>query len=131
MFDRIFGEVVYDYGWCKPETIELFNKSYQITCVASAYKNEMISREQRAQYKNFNEHKNDILMCVEECLTKYVQSNHPDYFDTLKDCIVPKELIINQDGKSGIMFDCEWDVETGVIVGISSQIEVINPDCFL
>lgn len=131
MFDRVFGQVEYDYGWCVPETIELFEKSYQINCVASAYKNEMISREQRTQYKNFKERRKDILLYVEECITQYVKDNYPDFFEGIKDSLVPKELIFHQNGETGILFECKWDVETGLVVGIFPQIAVINPDCFL
>lgn len=131
MFDRVFGKVEYDYGWCTPETIELFETSYAITCVASAYKNETISRQQRAQYQIFKENRKEILTQVEETIRQYVQNNYSDYSARLKDCLVPKELIFHQNGETGILFDCEWDVETGVVVGIFPQIAIINPDDFL
>lgn len=131
MFDRVFGKVEYDYGWCVPENIELFGKSYQITCVASAYKTEMISREQRTQYKRFKEYRKETLLSVEDCIRQYVQNNYPDYLDGLENHIVPKELIFHQNGETGVLFDCKWDIETGLVVGIFPQIAIINPDCFL
>lgn len=131
MFDRVFGKVEYDYGWCKPETIELFDVYYEITCVASAYKNEMISRYQRSQYTVFNEKRKEILVQVEECIKQYVQKKHAEYFDRLKTSIIPKELILHQNGETGLLFECEWDIETGIVVTISPRVEIINPDNFL
>ncbi|MGN0421674.1 MAG: DUF6985 domain-containing protein [Lachnospiraceae bacterium] len=131
MFDRVFGKVEYDYGWCTPETIELFGKSYDITCVASAYKNEMISRQQRAQYAAFKEKRKEVLVQVEEIIKQYVQKNYADYSGRLKESIIPRELIFHQNGDTGILFDCEWDIETGIVVGIFPQLSIINPDSFL
>lgn len=131
VFDRVFGKVEYDYGWCTPETIELFDTSYEIICVASAYKNEMISRQQRAQYTIFKEKKKEILTQVEEIIKQYVQKNYADYAEKLNECIIPKELIFHQNGEAGILFECEWDIEMGIVVGISSQVKIINPDNFL
>lgn len=131
MFDRVFGEVDYDYGWCRPETIKLFDTSYEITCVASAYKNEKISRYQRTQYSVFKEKRLEILVQTEDILRRYVQENYPVYAENLKESIMPRELIFHQNGDAGILFDCEWDIETGIVVGIFPQLRIINPDNFL
>ena len=131
MYDRVFGKVEYDCGWCTLDKIELFDISYEITCVASAYKNEMISRQQRVQYSAFKEKKKEILELVEEILKQYVQNKRKDYSEKLKESVVPKELIFHQNGDTGILFECEWDVETGIVVGIFPKVEIINPDNFL
>lgn len=131
MFDRVFGKVEYDYGWCTPETIELFDTVYEITCVASAYKNEMINRQQRAQYTTFKENRKEVLTQVEEIIKQYVQKNYADYGGKLKESMIPKELIFHQNGDAGILFECEWDIETGIVVGLSPQLAIINPDNFL
>lgn len=131
VYDRVFGKVEYDYGWCTPEKIELFDTPYEITCVASAYKNEMISRQQRVQYSVFKEKRKEILEQVEELLKQYVQKNHADSVGKLKESVIPKELIFHQNGDAGILFECEWDIETGIVVGIFPQLAIINPDNFL
>ena len=107
MFDRVFGNVEYNYGWCKPETIELFGVSYEVTCVASAYKNEMPSQQQRVQHEVFALKRKELLGQVEDILKQYVQKNYADYFERLKESIIPKELIFHQDGETGILFECE------------------------
>lgn len=131
MFDRVFGKVEYDYGWCTSETIELFGTSYEVTCVASAYKNEMISRQQRTQYAVFKEKRKELLEQVEETLKQYVQENYADYLDKLSKSVAPKELIFHQDGETGILFECEWDVETGIAILLFPQVKIVNPDNFL
>ena len=131
MIDRVFGKVEYDYGWCKPETIDLLGMTHEITCVASAYKNETISREQREKYAEFKERKNDILKQVDEVIKCHVQNHHAEYVNRLEDTLVPKELIFHQDGAAGILFECAWDVETGIVVGIFPKMEIVNPDNFL
>lgn len=131
MVDRVFGKVEYDYGWCRPETIELFGISFEVICVASAYKNEMISRQQRAQYSTFKEKRKEVFEKVEEILKQYVQKNYADYVDKLKESAIPKELIFHQNGDAGILFECEWDIETGIVVVILPQVKILNPDNFL
>lgn len=131
MFDRVFGKVEYDYGWCTSEKIELFGMSFDITCVASAFKNEMISRQQREQYKAFQEKRAEVSAQVETLLRQYVQNNYADYAERLSESVIPKELIFHQNGDAGILFACEWDMETGIVVGISPELTIINPDNFL
>lgn len=131
MYDRIFGKIEYDYGWCSPIKIELFNTIYDITCVASAYKNETINRNQRSKYTLFKESEKETLVKVENKVKEYVEQNFPDYLKKIKESLVPKELIFQQNGDVGILFDCEWDVETGIVVGIFPEIKIINPDNFL
>ncbi|WP_300359158.1 hypothetical protein [Fusobacterium sp.] len=131
MYDRIFVKIEYDYGWCSPIKIELFNTIYDITCVASAYKNETINRNQRSKYTLFKESEKETLVKVENKVKEYVEQNFPDYLKKIKESLVPKELIFQQNGDVGILFDCEWDVETGIVVGIFPEIKIINPDNFL
>lgn len=131
MYDRIFGKIEYDYGWCATGKLELFGTIYDITYVASAYKNETINRKQRSQYTLFKESEKEILRNVEDKLKKYVEINFPDYLDKIKESLVPKELIFHQNGEVGIFFECDWDIETGIVVGIFPKIEIINPDNFL
>ena len=131
MYDRIFGKIEYDYGWCSPIKIELFNTIYDIICVVSAYKNETINRNQRLKYTLFKESEKETLVKVENKVKEYVEQNFPDYLKKIKESLVPKELIFQQNGDVGILFDCEWDVETGIVVGIFPEIEIINPDNFL
>lgn len=131
MFDKVFGDVEYDYGWCKPETIELFGIPYTITCVASAYKNEMISQQQRAQYTAFKARKAEILTQVEGIIKEYVHKEHDDYSEIIKESMIPKELIFHQNGETGILFECQWDLETGIVAGIFPQLTIIHPDRFL
>lgn len=131
MYDRIFGKVEYDYGWCVQSKIELFDTVYDITCVASAYKNETINRNQRSKYILFKESEKEILKNVEKKIEEYVGKNFPDYILKIKESLIPKELIFHQDGETGIFFDCNWDIESGIVVGIFPKIEIINPDNFL
>lgn len=131
MYDRIFGKVEYDYGWCVPSKIELFDTVYNITCVASAYKNETINRNQRSKYTLFKESEKEILKNVENKIKEYLEKNFPDYIPKIKDSLVPKELIFQQNGEVGIFFECDWDIETGMVVGIFPKVEIINPDNFL
>ena len=39
---------------------------------------------------------------VEEIIKQYVQKNYAEYFERLKISIVPKELILHQNGEAGI-----------------------------
>lgn len=131
MYDRVFGKVEYDYGWCVPTELTLFDIQYKVTCVASAYKNETINKLQRSQYARYKENEKEILKNIEQIIKEYVDKNHSDYSLKLRECLTPKEMIFHQNGDTGIFFECEWDVETGVVVGIFPRIGIINPDIFL
>jgi len=131
MYDRIFGNVEYDYGWCVPIEMVLFDTSYHITCVASAYKSETINKSQRSQYARFKENEKEILKGVEHAIKEYVDNNFLEYSSRLKESIMPKELIFHQNGDAGIFLECGWDIETGIVVGIFPEVKVINPDAFL
>ncbi len=131
MFDRVFGKVEYDYGWCTTETINLFDTMYNISCVASAYKGENISREQRTRYSAFKDNKEMILKDVEGIIKGYVEHNHSDFFDKLETSITPKELIFHQNGDAGIFFDCDWDIESGIVITIYPKLGICHPDLFL
>lgn len=131
MYDRVFGKIEYDYGWCTQGKIELFDTVYNIVCVASAYKGEVINRDQRSKYTLFKENEKEILKNIENKIKKYVEENFPDYSQKIKESLVPKELIFHQDGDTGIFFECAWDIETGIVVQIFPKIEIVNPDNFL
>ena len=131
MYDRVFGKVEYDYGWSTPITLVLFNETYNTTCVASAYKNETINKLQRSQYTLFKESETELLYKAEQELVKYVEQTYPSYSQKLKESIHPRELIFQQDGNVGIYCDCDWDIETGIVIGIFPETKIINPDNFL
>lgn len=131
MYDRVFGKVEYDYGWYVPIKVKLFDALCPINCVASAYKNETINKNQRSQYTLFKENEKEILKNVEHTIKEYVALNYPEYSLRLSESIVPKELIFQQNGDTGIFFECEWDIETGIVVGIFPEVKIINPDNFL
>lgn len=99
MYDRVFGNVEYDCGWCVSEKLSLFNTTYDITCVASAYKTETINKQQRSQYSLFKENRKVIMGNVQHEIKDYVEKNFPAYLNNIKESLVPKELIFHQNGR--------------------------------
>lgn len=131
--DLVFGKVKYDYGWTKPLCVSLWNNKYIISCVASAYKGQEIIEIQQRQYSDFEGRSAEIESQICKAVELYYKENiaKPDSPAHVMAHVKPTELVFQRDGSYGMLFDCDWDIENGIVVCIYPQIKVGPQDIFL
>jgi hypothetical protein len=130
--DPIFGEVEYRYGWVKPLTLSFWDKDHLVLCVASAYQGRDIVDIQREQYQHFMSHLSENTAIICDAAASYyrreiVKTNAADISGHVK----PTEIIFQRDGRCGVLFDCDWDPEHGIVVCVYPEVKVGPQDIFL
>ena len=130
--DPIFGEVEYHYGWVKPITLSFWNNDYSVSVVASAYQGQDIVDIQRKQYQHFISHLSETITIICDAVASYycrdiAKTNATDISGHVK----PTELIFQRDGSYGVLFDCDWDIEHGIVVCVHPEVKVGPQDIFL
>lgn len=129
--DAAFGVMHYDYGWVKEEKLVLFEETYQITCVASAYKGQEIEEIQRREYMEYRKDRAALGCAVEDALYQYCESRGITETEKITACLKPTELIFQRDGRVGLLLDCAWEAESGIVVFLKPEIKVDIQDTFL
>lgn len=131
IIDEAFGNMTFDYGWTKKDKLNIFNKTYEISCIASAYTGKGIDDIQREMYTNYRNDSTDTLEKVESAIIDHVKNNGIKYNDGIENHLRPTEFVFQKNGKAGIIFECDWDVESGLVVLIYPEITIDIPDNFL
>lgn len=133
--DPIFGEMIYKHRWQKIETINMFDKNFDIVIAAKSYSGKPITYEQQNSYNFFKKNEIEILNKVSLKITEYINSNKEFILDNnvrldLHELLTPKTLLFKQDGSTILLFDCIWD-EHGMGINITSNFEIGIQDIFL
>lgn len=141
--DSVFGEMKYRHRWYKKQSIELFEKSWEITIAAKAFKEKPITEEQQKSYLLFNENEKEYTNTIAKEIVKYVNDNVQELAETwlsarsienigeLAQIVTPKTLLFKQDGTTIMLLDCVWDIESGIGVKIIPDISIGSQDIFL
>ena len=125
MFDTTFGEVSFDTGWYKNESIMYCGKQYEIYVCAKSYREtDLITDSQRTAYKAFIETKSKIENEIENMLALYKNKSFLDYLQ-------PTGLVFKRDGEYALMFDDNTDLDNGIVVVLSPNREVMTQDDYL
>lgn len=127
--DPVFGTMEYDYGWKKTIPVTLFGKEYHISCIASAYEGEQINDTQRAEFQRIMEDFTGVCHRVEQLLQKYCAANSSHTADD--GSLRPTDLIFDQNGGCGFLFDCVWEPDDGIAMRISPKEEIGTQDIIL
>ncbi len=127
--DSVFGEMTYDYGWTKKDSISFLEKDYLICCVASAYKQQDILEVQREAYLDYIKNKSTYEIEIDKLINKHFAS----FIDEthIKNSITPKEIVFDREGKFAVLCDCSWDEEKGIAIVLSPYMKVVSQNEFL
>lgn len=131
MEDKIFGKMIFRYGWTKTETIELWGRPYELRIRTSSGQDELPNEKQQVAYTTFKEnlHKMEGL---KESVIKFILNYHDEIKESLGDnslntpidLIVPKEVLFFQNGKYAIIFDTKWSEAGMAILYSGNNIEI-------
>jgi hypothetical protein len=125
MTDEIFGEVKFDSGWYKNESLTFCGKKYEIYICANSYREtDLITDSQRFAYKSFVDGKASVEKETEALLASLKTK---DFMDAFK----PTGLVFEREGGYAILFDDETDPDNGVAVVLAPKKEVMTQDDYL
>lgn len=141
--DAVFGEMSYKHRWYKKQKLEMFGQTWEIAVVAKAYTGKPITEEQQKSYILFTDKQDEYVGIISEEIKKYVNANSQelaenwvsarmiDDIDDIAQVATPKTLLFKQDGTTIMLFDCVWDIESGIGVKIIPEVAIGSQDLFL
>lgn len=143
MYDNLFGELEYNYGWYGNTTISFSGKKTDIKIyIKSENETETITDEQREAYQNFISSFSDIQGNIsykiyeyykkifssldDDIVEKGMSKNIREFLDTIKIYMIVVGYQI-QKHEISILFECDWDEENGVgVLMYGTKIENIG-----
>lgn len=132
--DKVFGDMIYKHRWVKivKERLKLFEKTWDINVVASAYTGEQICKEQRESYKYFQRNREQLLKKVPELLREYVKKHVPSVAEQSDSSMIqPKTILFDRNGMIVILCDAAWDEENGIGIELKPKLYIDVQDAFL
>ncbi|WP_439272284.1 hypothetical protein [Lonepinella sp. BR2923] len=120
------GQLAYDYGWVKTMAIQLNKHSYTIRCNFDCYEDEEITQAQIISYQSFVSAQENKEQLIAKLLADYIDKNE---FENAK--VKPTCLLFKQNGGYGLLCDCSWDIEHGIVVYLSPEERVTIQDDIL
>lgn len=124
MEDKVFGEMQFNVGWYKMETITLWGNLYTFKIRTSTTKDELPSEKQQQAYLSFKNNLNEIsdksLGPVNDFLTENIDEILDEFGQPLPtkltDLLIPNQVLFFKNGKTAIIFDVTWTDENVVIL---------------
>jgi len=123
--DPILGEITYDYGWVKKESINIWGREVQLDITVSCFSNEDITDSQREAYTWFKSNINEIfekakISLVQYCIGKSASELTNADFSNMFKYVKPQNILFSQDSdhnkKMAILFNYKLDKENGIAV---------------
>jgi hypothetical protein len=134
LYDEILGDLVYDGGWSKSENIVLWGNDIPIKTVAVADEYENVNSNQRESYLWIKKELVNVSCKSNSLMNNYINEKAEDIKPILglssiphdiSDIVRPKWMLIQQDGRIGILCDTSWDSHgVAIIVDRRKNIEV-------
>lgn len=124
--DDILGELVFDYGWVKPVYFHFMQQEIMLNCVFSASRCENVSSKQQQAYALFQKQKAYFEQRTQVLLREYLIAN-----DIESPKCIPTKILFQRDGSFGLLLDCNWDEEHGVVIVLNPTEKVGMQDIFL
>jgi len=136
--DPVFGEMTFRYGWNKNQKMHFWCQNVTLKITASAYKGEGITDNQRMSYQEFLDDVDNVSHKSLWALKQYIVQNQlvdlePSQevdFEEITELAFPKTVVFEGDGSVGILCECTWDPEHGVVIQLPSY-DVGPQDVFL
>ncbi len=124
--DKELGILTFDYGWIKRDKIQFLNQVYDIQYVFEAYNSEDdITEKQRESALQFSQKQIDYEQKISASFQYYIEKNR---------CIgnfIPKTLLFKRNGDLGLLGECDWDIEDGLVIIIRPEIKIGPQNIFL
>lgn len=133
--DSVFGAMTLNEDrWEKEISFVFFKKSYTINCMVEDLDEEGVTDIQRDSYQKYIDNRTEMEDLVASELEKYVKSE--DFIDIYEDDIcgdgcmpvenhaTPTSILFRGDGRVGVIFKSNWDVEDGAAVIIMPESEI-------
>ena len=124
MKDKVFGEMQFNVGWCKMETIRLWGNLYTFQIRISTTKDEVPSEKQQQAYLSFKKNLNEISEKSLGLVNDFLSNNIDEILGelgeplptNLTDLLIPNQVLLFKNGKTAIIFDAAWTDENVVIL---------------
>ena len=124
MKDKVFGEMQFNVGWCKMETISLWGNLYTFKIRISTTKDEVPSEKQQQAYLSFKKNLNEISEKSLGLVNDFLSNNIDEILGglgeplptNLTDLLIPNQVLLFKNGKTAIIFDAAWTDENVVIL---------------
>lgn len=133
MNDKIFGELSYDGGWTKKESLRLWGKDNDVKIVVSAYENEEPNAAQQDAYVRLKSDLEEISKLSLKKLTKYMRELEDDIIayanvsaipDDVFELVSISEILFMESGSFGIMCKAKWDSHGVAVLCKECEVEV-------
>lgn len=120
------GTLEFNYGWTKLISLDVDSQSFEINLVFEAFDGELVSDQQLNNYKLFKQEQSKYEGSVLRLINEYILK------ESIQDKkFTPTSLVFKRDGSFGLLCDCNWDIDQGVVVILSPNEMVKNQDYFL
>lgn len=120
------SELIFDCGWRKMIKIHFQQNLVDIALVFDAFDGEEITDEQHQAYQLFLEKQADYEQLINQLLVQYISDNK-----VTEQMVQAKTLFIKRNGDFGILCDCGWDIENGIVIVLSPKVEILIQDMFI
>ena len=122
MKDKVFGELQFNVGWYKNETITLWGNLYTFRIRVSSTKDELPNEKQQQAYLSFKENINKISDESFGPVNVFLQENMDEISEEygqslptkLTDTLIPNQVLFFKNGKIALIFDVTWTDENVV-----------------
>lgn len=125
MFDEIFGELTFDYGFEKDIKLNLFNGVQSLKLYLLSYNvEEKITQAQKESYLEFESKQDMYTKEVEEVLIKQYGQDFENRFSATT-------LMIDREGQMAFLLDDKEDLDEGIAVQIIPNLTIYNQSDYL
>ncbi|MCT8088771.1 hypothetical protein ACDX34_16555 [Acinetobacter bereziniae] len=120
------GVFEFNYGWVKLINLNINEITYEIPLVFEAFEGENISEAQLKSYKLFMHEQSRYEQNILDLMSEYVLNEsiqNPEF--------TPTSLLFKRDGSIGLICDCNWDIDQGIVIILYPNKVIKNQDLFL
>lgn len=128
MEDKVFGNLTFNHGWVKKETVDLLGKQYVLDIRTSSYPNQVPNEKQQAAYQQFEANKGKINDLALVKLAQFIMTDDQaditggleSVINKLPEHIQPEEILFFQDGSYAIECVADWN-DDGIAILIDGD----------
>ncbi len=133
MKDAVMGELIYDGGWAKTESLTLWGRQQNIKIVVSAYENEKPNEEQKAAYTRLISELDEISEKSLKELKKYMGEIHEDIKvycgisalpEDIYELISIDNILLLESGSFAVLCKAKWDSHGIAVLCQGEAVEV-------
>jgi hypothetical protein len=139
--DYKLDNMTFNRGWVKKESLVFWGKTISFEIIMSARVNEKINDKQRESYTWFKNNIENISLESKEKVKEYIIGTKDEILPYLgvkdlpentSDIVHPKSVLFLKNGIWGILCDCDWDEENGIVIFFNENKEmIISPEDIL